>query len=270
MAIKPKPQEKKPTAKPKPASKSTKATASVINSLPPIAHKTTAEAMTTDALTSPLRLLKTAVSEVLECACLFKADFGNEDHNGNFVVALCTEEIVGCITASLVVVAPPNTPEADLDDHFATVEGNKIAIVGPAQPSPWLQHSNQWIKFLDNNGTALHTAKLATTMLALVTKMKEKKRTKKTVIDFASEEISLTNDHFNEGTDGDNELVILPIPHSCKVTDGAGSEAEVAETICTWRAFIDSSQQALTAANGNNKKKTAKERMMKLKNGAIS
>ena len=136
------------------------------------------------------------------------------------------------------------------------------------RPSPWLKHSEKWIKFLSANGSGLNTAKLATAMQALVTKMVDKKRKKTTVIDFGSHGLKLTNAHFNAGSDGDNNLVVLPIPYTYTVKDDSNKEAEVTETICVWRAFIEDLEQALTSSN-TTKKKTAKDRMMELKNGAI-
>lgn len=224
--------------------------------------------MVADTLASPLCLLKTAIGKWAECAATFRANFGNEDHHGDSLVAPHTEETVGGITTSSVVVAHPNMPEDDLDECSATVESNKITIVGPAQPSPWLTRSKQWIKFLSVNSDVLDTAELATTMQALVIKMVDKKRKKTTVIDFAAHGITLTDAHLNAGSDGDNDLVVLPIPHTHTVKDDQNKEAEVTETICIWRVFIEDLEQALTSAN-TMKKKAAKERMMELKNGAL-
>ena len=76
----------------------------------------------------------------------------------------------------------------------------------------------------------------------------------------------LSNEHFNDGVDDASQLKMIPCPYKSKQTVN-GTDQEVTQVICIWRAYIVGTLSDVTAEKAK-KPKTDYEMMLELMGGA--
>ena len=170
----------------------------------------------------------------------YDADIDNEEQHGEYLVGLCTDEELGKKQASCIVIARPNTNPKDIKLLKAKFTASTVTITGPAQSTPFLEHSSKWLGVLQSKEQKFKSKKLRSTMLKMVTKLKKKQKLKKTVISFENcGGIELSNEHFNAGAP-EGELSMMPLPYTYQVEVG-DKKGSVTEAMVIWRAYIDNS-----------------------------
>ncbi|CAB9531718.1 hypothetical protein SEMRO_3887_G351710.1 [Seminavis robusta] len=227
---KPKPQKVKSSAAPTKKKKSNKPTPD--------------STMSASKFGSPIKLLraqiKTDDEEDDDLEQYFDFDLVNEDNHGDYLATMSTEERVGKMQASAIVVCRPNVAPEDVKHFTASFTKDCISIEGPSKDSGFLdgaEGKDGWLPKLEKTKTRFEAVKLTTTLMSLVTKLNKKQRPKTTHISVKDLGITVSNDYFSKGA-AKGKLKLLPLPYKVIRTGKAGVKEEITRVFLVWRAFI--------------------------------
>jgi hypothetical protein len=134
----------------------------------------------------------------------------------------------------------------------ASVEADKIVIVGPVQDKGFLDSREGWLKVLETQKEVFNTEKLATTLEKMCTKLNKRTRTKTTNINLGlnkdgEPQFELSNEVFNDGMDP-GLLRMLPIPYTLEQNID-GKDQEVTRVFCLWRAYVVGTKEDIKEEN---------------------
>ncbi|CAB9531145.1 hypothetical protein SEMRO_3283_G346160.1 [Seminavis robusta] len=188
---------------------------------------------------SPIKLILSSANrdeQDKDLEVYFDIDLENEEAHGDYLVTMSTEERVGKMQASAIVVVRPNVAPEDIKSLSATYTKDSISIIGPSKMQGFLEAASGkdgWLTCLKKVEGRFEAAKLHTTLKSMVTKLKKKNRNKTTYISLTDIGIAVSNEYFSPGCPK-GKLKLIPLPYKTKGKNGES----VTRMLAVWRAYI--------------------------------